>query len=222
MIGLILQARMNSNRFPGKVMERINGKPLISHVVNQCRLAYNEGPVIVCTSVERSDDEISNFCQANNIDIFRGPLEDVYSRYLGCIDCFGLSAFGRICCDSPGISVNLIQDGIKIYKEKKIVDLVSNVCVRTFPVGQSVEVVNAKTFASDFFRKSLGFSCEHVTQSFYRESKKYIIFNISTFDEKKSVNWAVDEVGDIERVSELLKIGFNYSETSIVVDKWEG
>ncbi len=34
---IIVQARLGSTRFPGKVMEDIDGQPMIAHVVERCR-----------------------------------------------------------------------------------------------------------------------------------------------------------------------------------------
>jgi spore coat polysaccharide biosynthesis protein SpsF len=219
-IGLILQARMSSKRFPGKVLKLIEGKPLIMHVIDQCRLAHSEGPIIVCTSTESSDNAIVEFCNSQNVDVYRGSLNDVYNRYLGCIEQFDLSAFGRICCDSPGISSDLVRLAVQTFKEKEQVDLVSNVCVRSFPVGQSVEIVNAETFFSKQFRLSSGFSEEHVTQTFYKDSARYNIFNIKNINVSDSVNWAVDEPRDLEKVSQLLQLNFSYDPSSISIDKW--
>ena len=219
MIGLILQARMSSNRLPGKVMSLIDGKPLIFHVVSQCRAALVNGPVIVCTSVEESDDPLFEYCEANNILVFRGSLNDVYKRYVDCIDAFGLTAFGRICCDSPGISAALISYAIKLYREMGTADLVTNVHERTFPVGQSIEIVNATTFKSNKFYDAVGFSREHVTQSFYNQVGGFEIYNIKNLQPDRTDSWGVDEPGDIERVSALLKNGYSFDEKHLGVEK---
>jgi len=35
----IIQARIGSERFPGKVLEKINGKPILEHVINRVKLS---------------------------------------------------------------------------------------------------------------------------------------------------------------------------------------
>lgn len=221
MIGLILQARMSSKRLPGKVMTLINGKPLLQHVVNQCELSGISGPIIVCTSNEQSDNPIYEYCKNNNINVYRGPLDNVYERYLGCITSFKLSAFGRICCDSPGVSPSLIKLAVKTYELEKGVDLVSNVCLRSFPVGQSIEVVNAETFKSKLFQNSDGFSKEHVTQTFYSDPLSYNVVSIQNSVIDRCQSWGVDVPGDIERVSVLLNSGYSYDEQGVTVERWK-
>ncbi len=218
MIGLILQARMNSRRLPGKVMSLVNGAPLISHVISQCCRAYEGGPVIVCTSEEASDDPIFEYCQLNRIPVYRGSLNDVYARYVGCIDEFGLTAFGRICCDSPGISDELISLAINTYNSIQGVDLVTNVFERTFPVGQSIEIVNAETFKAAKFKSLDGFSKEHVTQTFYHNVTDFKICNIKNLTLERATVWAVDEPGDLQRVSELIKTGYKFDKKGVALE----
>ena len=226
MIGLILQARMSSRRLPGKVMALLGDKPLLQHVVDQCKLAKISGPVVVCTSRESSDDPVHDYCKAHDIHVYRGALDNVYKRYLGCIEAFDLSAFGRICCDSPGISSHLIQLAVDTYQShnqlQDTVDLVSNVCTRTFPVGQSIEIVNVKTFASEKFQQAQGFSQEHVTQTFYHNPLDYSVVSITKQLHDSEQNWGVDIPGDIERVALLLRNTgeYKYDKNTISMQKW--
>ena len=199
-------------------MSLINGKPLIAHVIDQCKAALSNGLVIVCTSVEVSDDPIYEYCKLHNVLVYRGPLNDVYRRYLGCIEQFGLTVFGRICCDSPGISSALIKAAIETYESIEKVDLVTNVLERTFPIGQSIEIVNCSVFQSQKFSLSHGFSVEHVTQSFYKDSDKFCIYNIKNMNPDRGVSWAVDEPADIIRVSNMLDAGYFFNKEKISIE----
>ena len=60
----IIQARMGSNRLPGKVMKDIAGKPMLERVVNRVRRARTLQAVVVATSTKAADDEIAEFCDA--------------------------------------------------------------------------------------------------------------------------------------------------------------
>lgn len=221
MIGLILQARMSSRRLPGKVLRQINGVPLIRHVVEQCRKAHPDGPVIVCTSIECDDNPVYEYCIDNGISVYRGSLNNVYNRFVNCIDEFHLSAFGRVCCDSPGISSRLISMALNEFKLRPTADMVSNVCQRTFPVGQSIEIVSSTAFCSASFKEKKGFSKEHVTQTFYHSTDDYEVFNIRNLNPAKSESWGVDEPADLERVSGMIKKGYTIDPGAVVVEKWE-
>ena len=52
----IIQARMSSNRLPGKVLLPLAGKPMIRHIVDRAKSCNNVSKVIVATSLEESDN----------------------------------------------------------------------------------------------------------------------------------------------------------------------
>ena len=59
----IVPARYASTRFPGKPLALIAGKPLIQHVVEQCRKAGSLNDVIVATDDKRIADVAGKFCR---------------------------------------------------------------------------------------------------------------------------------------------------------------
>ncbi len=59
----IIPARYASTRFPGKPLHPIAGKPLIQHVVEQCRKARSLSEVIVATDDERIAAVARQFCR---------------------------------------------------------------------------------------------------------------------------------------------------------------
>jgi 3-deoxy-manno-octulosonate cytidylyltransferase (CMP-KDO synthetase) len=59
----IIPARYASTRFPGKPLALIAGKPLIQHVVGQCKKAKALGEVIVATDDSRIADAVKKFCR---------------------------------------------------------------------------------------------------------------------------------------------------------------
>ncbi len=59
----IIPARYGSSRFPGKPLELLAGKPVIEHVVEQCRVAKRLGEVIVATDDQRIVDVVGKFCR---------------------------------------------------------------------------------------------------------------------------------------------------------------
>jgi 3-deoxy-manno-octulosonate cytidylyltransferase (CMP-KDO synthetase) len=59
----IIPARYASTRFPGKPLALIAGKPLIQHVVEQCKKAKSLSEVIVATDDSRIADTAKKFCR---------------------------------------------------------------------------------------------------------------------------------------------------------------
>ncbi len=59
----IIPARYASTRFPGKPLALIASRPLIQHVVEQCRKAKSLAEVIVATDDSRIADAVKKFCR---------------------------------------------------------------------------------------------------------------------------------------------------------------
>lgn len=61
----IIQARMNSNRLPRKVLADIDGKPMLTHVVERVRGVKSLDRVIVATTKNPADNDIVELCRQN-------------------------------------------------------------------------------------------------------------------------------------------------------------
>jgi aryl-alcohol dehydrogenase-like predicted oxidoreductase/spore coat polysaccharide biosynthesis protein SpsF (cytidylyltransferase family) len=76
---VILQARAASARLPGKALLPVAGYPCAA--LAALRAANQGHRVIVATSTDASDDLLAQTLQSHKIEVFRGPLDDVLSRY---------------------------------------------------------------------------------------------------------------------------------------------
>jgi spore coat polysaccharide biosynthesis protein SpsF len=77
----IVQARMGSTRFPGKVLKPIAGEPLLWHVVQRLRRSRLIGEVAIATSTNPLDDAIAEFGERNAVTVIRGPEDNVLARF---------------------------------------------------------------------------------------------------------------------------------------------
>ena len=213
MINAIIQCRMSSKRFPGKVLSPFMGKPLLLNVVNRLRKTKIKSSIILATSNEILDEPLVVYAKKIGIDVVRGPRDDVVKRYILALKKHKCEAFFRICGDSPLLFPNLFDYAISIYnKEKENVDLVSNVFPKTFPPGMSVELIKSSTFIKNNKNIVKKIDREHVTKYFYDNSKKFQIFNINC---DKYVNpnleLTVDEIKDLRNLETwYLKKGERY------------
>ena len=77
----ILQARTQSTRLPGKVLEPICGEPMLVRCVERIQRAFKIDHLVVATSNDPADDPILALCERHNVDCFRGSQDDVLDRY---------------------------------------------------------------------------------------------------------------------------------------------
>ncbi len=203
-IAVIIQARMNSRRLPGKVLMEVRGKPLLQYTLDRLSQSIHELRVIVATSEQSSDDPVEAYCREHQIEVFRGALEDVVGRYAALIKAFNLPAFVRVTGDSPLIDTHLIDAGIDSFQTGQF-DLVTNVFPRSFPKGQSFEILRGDIFLEAEPRISDPSEREHITQYFYRLADHYRIYNLSSDTANYAqMNLSVDTSEDLENFRKLV------------------
>mgnify|MGYP001501002064 FL=1 len=94
------------------------------------------------------------------------------------------------------MSEKIISKCIKSYRSKKF-DIVTNLYPRSYPKGQSVEVIKSKLFEK-VYRKIEKKICEdQFTDYFYKNSKKFKIFNIKNKYNYSNVSLAIDTKKDL-------------------------
>lgn len=203
-IGGIVQARMTSVRCPGKVLQPILGRPLLWYLLTSLTKCRTLDELVVATSQDDTDNPIEQFCIAAGIGCYRGPLTNVARRFQELVERAGWDAFVRISGDSPLLDYRLVDRIVGLFRRSPC-DLATNVPERTFPRGQSVEVVRAGAFQRALGGMVTGADTEHVTPYFYRHWADFEIRNIRCEPPCGEVRMTVDEPDDLMRIELLLK-----------------
>ena len=200
MVRVFIQARMSAKRFPGKVLAPFNGIPILTCVIERVNKVIPSGRIVVLTSTDQSDDPLVCYMRNAGISVYRGPLENVFERFQLCLREYPCSWFFRICADSPLLD-NEILKTMLIRNDKSDVDLITNVFPRTFPKGQSVEMLNADTFAGINLYGLTPVQQEHVTKVYYENPENYRIINVESSDRSlAAINLSVDTIEDLYRL----------------------
>ena len=76
----IIQSRLSSKRLPAKSLLPINGCPLVMYCCKRVKI-NNEFNLIVATSNDNSDDYLNDVISQNDIEVYRGSLKNVLSRF---------------------------------------------------------------------------------------------------------------------------------------------
>src|ERR1017187_2162462 len=104
----IIQARMGSNRLPGKSLAEIENRPMLWHVIQRVKRATLVDRVVVATSTNTDDDVIADMCRQNGITCYRGSEQDVLDRYYLAARGEKASQIVRITADCPLIDPEVI------------------------------------------------------------------------------------------------------------------
>ena len=107
----IIQARMGSTRLPGKVLKQLHGKPLLQNLIDRIKPSRKIDELIVATTTNKEDDELVQYCNKNNIPVFRGESNDVLDRFYQAAISFKQKpkTIVRICCDNPLLTHKVVD-----------------------------------------------------------------------------------------------------------------
>jgi len=77
----IIQARVGASRLPGKTLLDLCGEPVIAHVIRRIRAAEAVQDVMLAIPETPENDRLAAVGCAEGVEIFRGPEDDVLTRY---------------------------------------------------------------------------------------------------------------------------------------------
>jgi len=199
---VVLQARMSSNRVPGKMLREADGKPLVEHVLDRFRFDGPMDRVWIATSDDPSDDPLAVRSRQLGAKVYRGSLHDVAARLLGLARQEGFTSLIRISADSPFLDVGVVRDVLALFDGE--VDLATNVGKRTFPKGQSVEVIRVSKLA-ELHPEMTPEDREHVTTFFYRHPGRLRLVNLESGGDHGDFRMVVDTEDDWVRFSHAVE-----------------
>lgn len=157
----VIQARMSSTRFPGKVLADLAGKPLLWHLIHRLKKSRYITDIVIATSVLPSDDPLENFASQHQIGCIRGPLDNVLKRFEIAFRQTEPDFLVRITGDAPLVDANVIDQMVEKLA-KTGADRIDNGGVASIHSG--FEVVSGALFERllDEFADN-PFAREHVT-----------------------------------------------------------
>jgi spore coat polysaccharide biosynthesis protein SpsF (cytidylyltransferase family) len=199
----VVQARMSSRRFPGKVLAPFRRRPIIAHVLDRVAEVMEADRIVVATSTDPSDDPLALYVADLGVTVFRGPLAHVFDRFRLCVAKHPCDWILRVNADSPLLHPRVLRAVLE-GAEHAVADLVTTIFPRTFPRGQNAELIRVATFLAINERELSAGDQEHVTTYYYRNADRFRIVNVASHDARLSeVSLAVDEVGDLARLEGL-------------------
>lgn len=202
-IRLILQARLNSSRLPGKMLLPVAQTPLILLCAKR---ATNTGlDLIIATSDRASDDMIASLAEKEGYNCCRGDLNDVLARFVKASkDMEEEDLIVRLTGDNPFVDGAFIDDLIKFHNthNKNYTRTLSP--QDGFPYGLSAEVISVKALRKIDNIVSSQSHREHVTLK-PTEEGAYELFNNNDND-LSHLRATIDTFDDYLRVSNVFKM----------------
>ena len=155
---VILQARLGSQRVPGKVLAPLAGVPLVAYCVARL-VAAAVGPVVLATTTRPEDQALLDLAARLGVAGVAGPVDDVLARFAAVVtrypdaDCIvratGDNPFVDI--DAPGRVLKSLEAGADYAVEEAL------------PLGTAVEAVRRHVLLQAQRDAATPYDREHVT-----------------------------------------------------------
>jgi spore coat polysaccharide biosynthesis protein SpsF len=199
----ILQARMSSTRLPGKVMKPLAGRPMVERQLERVSRCQALSRIIVATSTDASDDPLAAHLAGLGVDVFRGSLTDVLSRYMGAARAFGVTGqVVRLTADCPLADPGVIDDCVRLHARLGV-DYVSNGRQPTYPHGLDVEAFNLSALEAADREADDPYEREHVTPFIYRRPERFTMAALTQDIDESHLRWTVDTPEDCDFVERV-------------------
>lgn len=158
----IVQARMGSIRFPGKVMKSIINMPMIEILLKRLSKSKLIDQIVLATSIDEKNKPLIKKVEELGFACFQGKESDVLDRYIKAAEEYHADVIVRITGDCPLVDPLLVDDCIQRFKEKKI-DYLSNTNPPSFPDGLDIEIIQYSALKKASLLTKKFYDREHVT-----------------------------------------------------------
>jgi spore coat polysaccharide biosynthesis protein SpsF (cytidylyltransferase family) len=202
--GIIVQARKNSKRFPGKILKKIYNKfRIIDFLLT--RIRKTKGIDYFILAVPTKDKKtFHNIAKKNDFIIETGPENNVLKRFYKIAKKYKLNTIIRCTSDSPLMDWTILEKALKIFNKKKI-DYLNNIIKPSYPLGIHVEIFNFNSLLKAFkFSKKNAYK-EHVTPYIYLNKNKFKIYNLLNKKNLSHYRFSIDYPSDLVYLKNLIK-----------------
>jgi spore coat polysaccharide biosynthesis protein SpsF (cytidylyltransferase family) len=198
-IGIIIQARTDSKRFPNKVLELINSKSVLWHVINRCK--KTPYLVIVSTTNRIIDDSVIDIAKTSDVNYFRGSTDDVLDRFYQTAKHFSLDLIIRITADCPLIDpvelVNVVEPIQNNGYDYAGLD------EKTYPDGLDSEAFTFTALEKTWKNSKLKSEREHVTPYIKNPANGFKISYIVFKKNCSNIRLSIDHLQDLDLIRNI-------------------
>jgi|MDSZ01.2.fsa_nt_gb spore coat polysaccharide biosynthesis protein SpsF len=209
--GVIIQARINSERLPGKILMPLNGEPILFRVIERCQEIENIDKIVIAIPDTKQNEVIEKninewkFKVKKPLKLFKGDEKNVLSRTYNAAIENDLTTIMRITSDCPFIDPKVSSSLLNIYKRNNA-EYARLDSFQGFPIGFETEIFETLSL-SKLMKLPLSKSyLEHVTPYFWKNPDKFNSIILSSTPNLRHIRLVVDTPEDLE----MSQIAYKY------------
>lgn len=176
----IIQSRIGSTRFYGKVLKPLAGKPLLLRLYERVNAAKLAGTIVVAITTDPEDDDLLKLCESEYINVHRGCINDLLDRHYQAALKYNADAVVKIPSDCPLIDPDIIDKVISYFLQHSTeFDYVSNLHPPSYPDGNDVEIMTMDALRTAWKEAKKDFEREHTTPYIWENPDNFRIGNVT-------------------------------------------
>jgi spore coat polysaccharide biosynthesis protein SpsF len=198
---IVLQARMASQRLPGKVLALIAGRTVLEHCVE--RLTASGLPLAIAAPFGHDDDAIEREGRRLGVDVVRGPHEDVLGRFALAATTLGVDEIVRATADNPGVDLDAPQRTLEARRQANA----DHVVEEGLPYGTTVEAMTTEALLRQAALATAPSDREHVTPFMRRDSRFVAVRSLAPAHLRRpELRLTVDTPADLEFLRKVFDV----------------
>lgn len=221
----IVQARMGSERLPGKVIKPLMGKPMVLYTLDRLTKSKYIDELVLATSIDEKEQPLVDIVQNAGYKFFRGSENNVLKRYRDAAEEFRGEIIIRVTGDCPLIDPQIVDNVITYFKMNDY-DYVRLDVPNTFVRGFDVEIFTREALervynvVMNFNDKEdiekFNMYKEHVTYYMYKHPEQFRIGYVRGSElYNKDYRLCVDTKEDFQLVENI----FNHFNNEFIASK---
>ena len=196
----IIQARMGSSRFPGKIMVPINGTTAIELMIKRLSRHPDLQNIVVATSTAATDDVFCAYLNTINVRYIRGSEDNVLQRFHDAIDKYPADNIVRATGDCPFIDPDLVIELICAFSQENADYAYLS---PKFAEGLDVEVFTKNAIEVANLEAALESEREHVTLFLSNNPDRFKIIKFDQNQDHSAYRFTLDTPEDLEVINAI-------------------
>ena len=200
----IIQARMGSTRYPGKVLDEIAGIPMLQHIVERVRHAQTVDVIVIATTAVPDDRILLKRAREWQVVGFAGPEHDVLKRYVAAASLVQATHVVRITGDNPLFEPSFVDACVRKLVEERADYCYVEGCI----LGTGVEAVTLEALKREESLATEPHQREHVNPYIMEHPEQFKIVTVvaeERFRMPEGVRLTVDTREDIKLVRRIYR-----------------
>jgi spore coat polysaccharide biosynthesis protein SpsF len=200
-----VQARIGSKRLPGKVLEPLAGRPVVTRVLERVARTPGLDGVALLTSDEPADEPLRRLGAELGVPVVAGSHEDLLDRFVLAARTLNADVILRVTADCPLVDPDVLGELLALFKKTSGLDhvavatgaLAPRAELRRYPDGLDGEVFSAATLQLAWAESRNPYEREHVTPFLWRQPERFQLALLQAPEDLGAERWTLDHEADL-------------------------